>query len=278
MKVHFFDRNIVRRYASIISWFSVVVSIIAIIIPFPETWSRKTALIVLLSCLGLVYICTWLWANKLKKVKIAIRNTKIVVKEGDIFAEDTKKVIPFNEYFDTHVGDGIIDEKSLNGIYIKKKANRSPSDLYNDIILNLQEVRRKTPLSVDSERKNGGKIRFELGTLYDDGNDYFLLAYSRFDDQNRAYLSQNDLLRCYINMWSEIDVLRGINSISMPVLGGSGLVRFSKDPSPQQLIELILWSFRVSGINLSRNCTLNIIVHKGMLEDINFLKLLSYSD
>ena len=150
--------------------------------------------------------------------------------------------------------------------------------MYNDIILNLQEVRRKTPLSVDSERKNGGKIRFELGTLYDDGNDYFLLAYSRFDDQNRAYLSQNDLLRCYINMWSEIDVLRGINSISMPVLGGSGLVRFSKDPSPQQLIELILWSFRVSGINLSRNCTLNIIVHKGILEDINFLKLLSYSD
>lgn len=278
MKVHFFDRNVIRRYGSIISWFSVVVSIVTIIIPFPETWSRKIALIALFSCFGLVYLCTWLWANKLNKVTITIRNTKIVVKEGDIFTENTKKVIPFNEYFDTHVGDGIIDEKSLNGIYIKKKANRSPSDLYNDIILNLQDVRRKTPLSVDSERKSGGKIRFELGTLYDDGNDYFLLAYSRFDDQNRAYLSRSDLLRCYINMWSEIDILRGINSVSMPVLGGSGLVRFSKDPSPQQLVELLLWSFRVSGINLSRNCTLNIIVHNGMLEDINFLKLLSYSD
>lgn len=278
MKINFFDRNVVRRYGSIISWFSAVVSIVAIVIPFPETWSRKIALIALFSCFGLVYLCTWLWANKLNKVTITIRNTKIVIKEGDLFTENTKKVIPFNEYFDTHVGDGIIDEKSLNGIYIKKKANRSPSDLYNDIVLNLQDVRRKTPLSVDSERKSGGKIRFELGTLYDDGNDYFLLAYSRFDDQNRAYLSQNDLLRCYINMWSEIDILRGINSVSMPVLGGSGLVRFSKDPTPQQLVELLLWSFRVSGINLSRNCTLNIIVHKGMLENINFLKLLSYSD
>jgi len=278
MKINFFDRNVVRRYGSIISWFSAVVSIVAIVIPFPETWSRKIALIALFSCFGLVYLCTWLWANKLNEVTITIRNTKIVIKEGDLFTENTKKVIPFNEYFDTHVGDGIIDEKSLNGIYIKKKANRSPSDLYNDIVLNLQDVRRKTPLSVDSERKSGGKIRFELGTLYDDGNDYFLLAYSRFDDQNRAYLSQNDLLRCYINMWSEIDILRGINSVSMPVLGGSGLVRFSKDPTPQQLVELLLWSFRVSGINLSRNCTLNIIVHKGMLENINFLKLLSYSD
>lgn len=278
MKVNFFDRNVVRRYGSIISLFSAVVSVVAIIIPFPETCSRKIALIALFSCFGLVYLCTWLWANKLNKVAITIRNTKIVIKEGDLFTENTKKVIPFNEYFDTHVGDGIIDEKSLNGIYIQKKSNRSPADLYNDIILNLQDVRRKTPLSVDSERKSGGKIRFELGTLYDDGNDYFLLAYSRFDDQNRAYLSQNDLLRCYINMWSEIDVLRGINSVSIPVLGGSGLVRFSKDLSPQQLVELLLWSFRVSGINLSRNCTLNIIVHKGMLEDINFLKLLSYSD
>lgn len=66
--------------------------------------------------------------------------------------------------------------------------------------------------------------------------------------------------------------------ISIPLLGGSGLVRFRKDYSPQQLIELLLWSFSISGIHLSRSATLRIVLGKDAVEDIDMLRLLDYSE
>ena len=62
-------------------------------------------------------------------------------------------------------------------------------------------------------------------------------------------------------------------------MGGSGLVRGTfADYTEQQLIELLLWSFRISGIHLSRNASLNIIVHRSMINKINMLDLKKYSD
>ncbi len=85
-------------------------------------------------------------------------------------------------------------------------------------------------------------------------------------------------MQCYINMWNEIDKVRGNNSISIPLLGGSGLVRFRKDYSPQQLIELLLWSFSISGIHLSRNATLRIVLGADVVHDIDMLRLMTYSE
>ena len=277
MKRKFFDKLVIQKYGTIVSWISVIVSLIAIIVPFPEEWSRTTAIAILLLIFAAIYVFVWIWANKLRKVTLKVRNTKIVIKEGDIFEESCKKIIPFNEYFDTQIGDGIVDADSLHGIYLRDKANRSPDELYDYIITQLTK-RREKPSVIDEYRNSGRQIKFDLGTICDDGNDFLLLAYSRFDSENRACMTQNDLMKCYMNMWNEIDILRGNNSISMPLLGGSGLVRFSKDYSSQQLVELLLWSFRVSGINLSRNSTLNIVIYGEMADEIDFLKLGIFSD
>ena len=124
----------------------------------------------------------------------------------------------------------------------------------------------------------GGQIKYPLGTVYDDQDGYLLLAYSRYDSNNRARLSRDEIMQCYMNMWDQIDIHRGNNSICFPVLGGSGLVRFDNDYSPQQLVELMLTSFRVSGINLSRNKPLQILVFGEMVDEIDFLKLADYGD
>ena len=105
-----------------------------------------------------------------------------------------------------------------------------------------------------------------------------LLAYSRFDYDNRARLHNDDIVQCYTNMWNEIDIVRGTNSIAFPLLGAGGIIRFEKPYTPQQLIELMLWSFRISGIQLSKNATLTIVVHKTVVNEVDFLKLKNYSD
>lgn len=277
MKVCFFDKSVFKKYGEIITWGSVILTFLSVIIPFPEGWSRLWAVIILAILFVLIYIGVWIWANKKKSATIYLHGTKILIEEGNLFDAPGKKLIPFNEYFDTEVGNGVIDVKSLNGQYIEKYANKTPSDLNMSILAQLSR-RGKKPALVDESRLVGNKVKYELGTIYYDENNYLLMAYSRFDSDNRAYLTQEDLLQCYINMWNEIDKVRGNDSISIPLLGGSGLVRFRKDYSPQQLIELLLWSFSISGIHLSRSATLRIVLGADVAHDIDMLRLMAYSE
>ena len=277
MKVNLFDRNVFKKYGEIITWGSVIITFLSVIIPFPGNWSRLWAVLALVILFVLVYIGVWVWASKKKRAILFLHETKILIEEGDLFTSPGKKIIPFNEYFDTEVGNGIIDELSLNGQYIMKYSQKTPEELYESIVSQLKK-RDKTPSLIDATRPFGKKVKYELGTIYDDENDFWLMAYSKFDSDNRAYLTQEDVLNCYINMWNEIDKLRGNCSIAIPLLGGSGLVRFRKDLSAQQLVELLLWSFSVSGIHLSRNATLRIVLGKDVVNDVNLLQLLAYSE
>ena len=236
---------------------------------------QEIAYIGSLVLLFLTYAGIVIYANHKKRVTLKIRNTKVIIKQGDLFNESGVKVIPMNEYFDVDTKNRVIDPYSLHGQYIENHVKIPLQELYDDIVKDLQD---KKPQIVDQKRKYGGQIRYKLGTIYDDKQGYLLLAYSKFDDCNRAYLKNDDIIQCYTNMWNELDIIRGTKSIALPVLGAGGVVRFSREYTPQQLIELILWSFRISGIQLSKSATLTIVVHESIIHDIDFLKLSYYSD
>lgn len=273
MKYSIFNGTVIKTFANITAGILAVFSSIVIFVDFSIV-SRWIVLGVLVLVLAVTYIGVWIYCNKKKQVKIKIRNTTIVVKEGDLFNEkDSKMVIPFNEYFDTQVDDVIIAKKSLHGLFITEKAG--------DLRLfkqNLYKSLKHTSIKyIDQRRSAERMIQYPIGTcvVY---NDYILLAYSRFHDDNTAYLHNSDVMEGYLNMWEQIDKIRAGNSISFPVLGTGGFVRFDQDYTPQQLLELMLLSFRVSGKNLARNATLRIIVHRSMMDDIDFLKLKGFSD
>lgn len=272
MRTKLFNRWIFEKFGKIAAAVATVFSIAIIYIPAK---CQLAALWTLLSLLVLSYVGVVICANFKKQVTIRIRNTKIVIKQGDLFTEEGQKVIPMNEFFDVDIESGVVDPESLHGQYIRNHAHKAPQELYDDIIKGLQ---CKNPVAVDQKREHGGQIKYGLGTIYDDKKWYYLLAYSKFDKDNRAYLTNEDIARCYTNMWNEIDIIRGSQSIAVPVFGAGGIVRFSKEYTPQQLIELILWSFRISGIQLSRRATLSVVVHESLINDIDFLKLSYYSD
>ena len=220
MKMKLFNRWIFEKFGKLAAVIATIFSVAIIYIPVK---CQLTALWILISLLAVSYVAVVICANFKRNVTLRIRNTKIIIKQGDLFAEEGQKVIPMNEFFDVDIDNGVVDPDSLHGQYIRNHANKAPQELYDDIVKGLQ---CKKPVAVDQRRQHGGQIRYELGTIYDDKKGFYLLAYSKFDQYNRAYMSNEDIAQCYTNMWNEVDIMRGSKSIAMPVLGAGGIIRF----------------------------------------------------
>ena len=270
-KLKFINKKTLSCFWPIASGILAIFSLIALFIDF-DTKAKWYFLGVLIFVLIATYVSIYIFHRKKKRVTLKIRQTKIVIKEGDIFEQEGKKLISFNEYFDTIVDDKIIAKGSLNGIFIENHVEDVKA-LDEHIA---KELNNRTPKFADEQRPNGKQIKYDLGTIVPYG-DYLLLAYSRFDSNNRAYMNKEDIPVCYMNMWNEIDIYRATNSISIPLLGGGNFVR-KQTYTPMEWLELLIWTFKVSGINLSKNATLNIIIHKSVAGEINFLRLKDYSD
>lgn len=74
----------------------------------------------LISFVSLVYAFWILWAKTDKLTLDLTKTTKLTVSYGDLFAQGGIKVIPVNEYFDTHLGDGIVAPNTIHGLFLRK--------------------------------------------------------------------------------------------------------------------------------------------------------------
>lgn len=74
----------------------------------------------LILLVSLVY-AFWILRGKTDKLTLDLtKTTKLTVSYGDLFAQGGVKVIPVNEYFDTHLGDGIVAPNTIHGLFLKK--------------------------------------------------------------------------------------------------------------------------------------------------------------
>lgn len=273
MKIRFFDRRVIKTFSIIATWTlavsSLAISIILSLLDVSLIWGVGIVGILIVIHI-LIYTGVWCHCKKKNSVTIKIRGTTINIREGDIFEEKCKKVIAWNEFFDTQVDDIIIAKGSLHGTFINTYIQDIPAlDKHIEEYLSCSK-------QTMTNRPVGKKIRYELGTIVPYG-DYLFLAYSRFDKNNAAFLEKEDVAKVYMKMWDEIDRYKAHDSISMPVLGSSKIVR-GVNYTPQQWVELILWSFNTSGVNMTRLASINIIIHPTMTKEINFLKLAEFSD
>ena len=268
LKVNLFSHKLNRLYGIVISWISTISSISLILFDIPDEYKNNSGIFVCyVIVLALVYIIVWIYANKKKKAKLTINNTTVFINEGDIFQQNGLKIIPFNEYFDTIVDDKLISSNSLNGIYIKnyvQDLKKLDAAIRNDKRLrNLCEV-------IDEKRLSGKKWKYPLGSVYKNGK-YLLLAFSKFDKDNRAYLDKSDFLECLLNMWNEIDICYSAYDVYIPLLG-TGITRFQGvNLTEQELLELLLISLRLSNIKFKSD--ISIIIHESKIENINLFKL-----
>lgn len=272
-KVLFFDRNLIKNFWGHLSALLTIFGGVVLFIddtPLKERWIYPLCFAVIL--LG-YYLCLWWRANNLKNVELNIESTTISIVTGDLFAQDGLKAIAFNEYFDTQVDDEIISKKSLNGIFIEKFFQSNVDKL--DTHISNYKFREENILEENTTRIAGKKQKYQIGTicLYDE---FLLTAFSKFNDKNQAYLTMPEYLGFLIKFWDEINVVYAQRSVSVPIFG-SGITRIKehKNITDEELLKIMLWTFKVSETRFKYPAQLRIVIHKDKIDTINLFEIKS---
>ena len=271
MKVPFYDKRILRTFYAALSAISVITSILFLFIEIDAKFKAAVGVIAL-CVLVLLYIGLWLYSNFRQSIELKVNNSLIEVKYGDIFNESAElKAIAFNEYFDTLVDDKIISKGSLNGQFIEKYYKGKVDEL--DSMISSDPHLLEAKIEENVRRRSGKKVKYNLGTICVI-DDYLITAFSRFDDDDRAYLGMNDYINCMLNFWNEVDRIYAGRTVALPVLG-SGITRFKgyENISDQELLELIIWTFKVSRIKFSYPSKVKIVVYDKKSEKTNLVAL-----
>lgn len=271
-KVRFFDSQLMKNFKERISTTSTVLSLALIFVEIPSQM-KALAGAIFIGLLIVVYVWLWHRANQLKSVDLDIEGSKVTVKAGDLFLEPGLKVIAFNEYFDTIVDDRIISAHSLNGAFINLHLPGTLAKL--DHHLESYSFDHDELGDLNTARRVGKLQKYKIGTLcvYDD---FILTAFSKFDDQNRAMLTMPEYLEFLINFWDKINKVYAQQSVSTPIFG-SGITRIKehKNISDEDLLKIMLWTFRISEMRFKYPAKLTIVIHPDKIKTINLLDIKS---
>lgn len=271
MKVNIFDKDILKQFSNICATITAILSAVLIFLDIPNQW-RIVSGVVYVSFLSVTYVFLWIRANRLRQVDIKIGTTTVVVKSGDIFKEDGLKAIAFNEYFDTVVDDKIVAKKSLNGQFIMNhitNVEELDSDIEYDDDLKSNIIGRAV------ERKQGKTTKYKLGSSILIDDEYILTAFSRFNKENQAELTIQEYVNFLLTFWNEINRLYAQRSVTVPVFG-SGITRFKngfEDIDINELLRIMIWTFKISKIRFAYPAKLTIIVHDDLLSKVNLYEL-----
>ena len=270
MKVKISNRKLREKFFLKISLFSAFATLLLAFVPIPSGIQGVLGVIFLVF-LVILYIYDWNKANKLNSIEIDIEGTTVCIKAGDIFEEDGLKAIAFNEYFDTLVDNKIINEVSLNGIFLKEKLDIEISELDQEI--NNYSFEDNEILEKNTERLVGKKQKFKIGTIFVHNN-YILTAFSKFDSSNRANLTMPEYLGFLITFWDKVNIVYGQRSVSVPIFG-SGITRIKEHRriSDEDLLKIMIWTFRISEMRFKHPAKLTIVIHPEKMDKINLLDI-----
>jgi hypothetical protein len=271
-KVSFFDRRVFDNFLKVTSATSATLSLVVLFVDIPEEWKTISGW-VFIGLLVAIYIVIWIWSNNLNKIDIKVEGSDVTIKVGDIFQEQGLKAIAFNEYFDTQVDNKLISENSLNGIFINKYLDISV-EKFDKHIENYAFDSNET-LESNPNRIQGKQNRFQIGTIciY---KSYMLTAFSKFDSDNKATLTMPEYLEFLINFWDKVNNIYAQQCVSTPIFG-SGITRIKghKTISDEDLLKIMLWTFRISEMRFKYPAVLTIVIHKDKINQINLLDIKS---
>lgn len=279
-KVKFYDQTLWKNYLADIGVISSIVTLISFFLTAQNlSIGIGIAVVIFVSFLICVFIYKWWKANHLKTVELRINNTKITIGEGNIFElldknPDERKgeisVIAVNDCYDTIVDDRIIAAKSLHGQYINRLINDGKLEQLDNVI-ETDEILNKFSRRVEiPERLKGRKVQYPIGSVVE-FESYVLAAFTKFDENNKAYLTAEEYTRFWMRFWENIDEIFAGRTINIPLIG-AGIARFRNGkPTKQELLEVMLWSLKISGFhNTYGDKQINFVIYKADVDDIDF--------
>lgn len=178
---------------------------------------------------GSLFYAYWQTKSKKKIVLNLSSNFKLTVKEGDLFEQKGVICIPFNEYFDTHVGDGVVGANTLHGLFI----NKFFGDRIEELNEKITNALTKDGFETHPRRKEYCPTkRYPLGTCVDirDGeNLYVLFALTHFDENDKANVSRIEYTQVVNKLMEHLSQIVQERPVFMPLFG-TGLSRMKRTP------------------------------------------------
>lgn len=279
-KVKFYDKILWGKYLAVLGVVSSIVTLISFFIT-AQDFGVCSVYLLIAFCVAVIGIFLYMWwaANQVKHADLRINNTKVCVAEGDIWALMKKEpgdrngevsVIAVNDYYDTIVDDRIVAAKSLHGQYINKLIKEKKLDALNAVIENDNVLNEPNNCEKVPQRVKGRQVRYAIGSVVE-FESYVLSAFTRFDDHNKAFLSAEEYTSFWMHFWENIDGIYAGRTINIPLIG-AGITRFRNGkPSKQELLEIMLWTLKISGFhNTYADRQINIIIYPPDANEIDF--------
>ncbi|ADG41466.1 hypothetical protein LKI_09635 [Leuconostoc kimchii IMSNU 11154] len=276
MKIGFANKYLLDNVTRQVGYVFAISSVILTFLDF----SKKIKLFIFVGTLILslfIYIANLIFANLMSFTTFKVGESEIRIQKGDIFSNeifnnpDFIKVINANEYFDTIVNEEIISKRSVHGKFLL----RSDVDVskVDDAIKKDKRLNKRHKVGENLDREEGNQIKYELGSIFKYSDDVFLTALTHFDEYNKAYLSIQDFIRFLINFWDEIDELYAGRTVVI-TLFGSNLARLDNNTySNTQILDTILWTFRLRRIKFKKPTKLIILLDRETNQKINYYKI-----
>ena len=225
----------------------------------PCDWSEPTvilanrfmAFLIIFIITNTVYHCYSRFRNS---VTIDGDTYTIKIEYGDICnMMEGKKVIHFDECFTTTVGTRPEDVKpgSVCGQYLQK---------YPITEDEMQTLIRVANVKPEGTSLHNQKEKYAQGILVP-REDFLLMAFAKLDMNGLAIFTYEKYLECLDRLWEQIDLYHGTDDIYIPILG-SRITRFDKDLTQQELLDVIIASYRLSPKKLKKPNTLHIVCKK----------------
>ena len=130
-------------------------------------------------------------------------------------------------------------------------------------------------IDTNHERTVGKHVKYKSGTIcvY---KDFLITAFAKFDESNRANLTMPEYLEFLINFWDNVNRVYAQQSVSTTIFG-SGITRIKghKNISDEDLLKIMLWTFRISEMRFKHPAKLTIVIHKEKIDQINLLDIKS---
>lgn len=185
-----------------------------------------------------------------KSVVITDSKSTIEIGYGDILKIDKGiKIISFDECYTTKIGPLPQDVRSdsVCGQYLTAHP-----------IEDIQSLIQAYGVHPVGESQYNSLPRYELGTLVPN-EDYLLMAFSKLDKKGIARMTYAQYIDCLSRLWQQIDLYHGTDDVYIPILG-SKIVRFvDKDFNQQELLDIMIASYRLSPNKMKKPYTLHIV-------------------
>ena len=220
--IHFWKPILTEFLASIGTLF-LIWEVACLILPWLYAPSTCCKIIVGVFILLLSGLYAWYQIlRKPKSLKLEInKRTKLYIQKENLMAVNGIKVIPVNEYFDTHNGDGIINPSSLHAQFLSLFDGRIEV-LRQKIESQLSQIQ---PLPSNRQRSmvpGLPQVRYPLGTcirITDNGNTYMLVAVTRFDQNEHVDVATEEYPEIIRKMYNGIEHLQDGNPVYLPLIG-----------------------------------------------------------